>query len=217
MSRWWQGWRCLPRSRPRLLMTRSNWEVEGGAEPSLVNNSRKVPALGKRRSSHFIECRFKRSKAGGGQSPSFRADNFVRSFPGDFEVIAFVLAGNKNQSHGPMTLVGLRSRRGSNLFGTREASADQDHAYNGTVVTMPSPGRHRCDLAPGPCLAMTAMWQRSATERHAALFATAKELVIMALIVLFLFIEMLLAILLPGPNMGAPMRFLLGIRQGEPH
>ena len=84
------------------------------------------------------------------------------AFSGDFEVIAFVLAGNKNQSHGPMTLVGPRSRRGSNLFGTREASADQDHAYNGTVVTMPSPGRRRCDLAPGPCLAMTAMWQRSA-------------------------------------------------------
>ena len=40
MSRCLQGWRCLPRSRPKLLMTRSNWEVEDGAEPSLVNNCR---------------------------------------------------------------------------------------------------------------------------------------------------------------------------------
>ncbi len=39
----------------------------------------------------------------------------------------------------------------------------------------------------------------------------------MAFVVLFLFIETLLAILLPGPNMGAPMRFLLGIRRGEPN
>src|ERR1700682_5666671 len=39
MSRCLQGWRCLPRSRPKLLMTRSNWEVEDGAEPSLVDNS----------------------------------------------------------------------------------------------------------------------------------------------------------------------------------
>jgi hypothetical protein len=34
----------------------------------------------------------------------------------------------------------------------------------------------------------------------------------MAFIILFLFIEILFAILLPGPNMGAPVRFLLGIR-----
>lgn len=39
----------------------------------------------------------------------------------------------------------------------------------------------------------------------------------MALISLILFMEILLAILLPGPNMGAPVRFLLGIRQGEPN
>ena len=40
MSRWLRGWRCLPRSRPKLLTTRSNWEVADGAEPSLANNSR---------------------------------------------------------------------------------------------------------------------------------------------------------------------------------
>src|SRR5208283_3427079 len=39
MSRGLHGWRCLPRSRPKLLMTRSNWEVGDGAEPSLVNKS----------------------------------------------------------------------------------------------------------------------------------------------------------------------------------
>ena len=39
MSRCLQEWGCLPRSRPKLLMTGSNWEVEDGAEPSLVNNS----------------------------------------------------------------------------------------------------------------------------------------------------------------------------------
>jgi hypothetical protein len=38
----------------------------------------------------------------------------------------------------------------------------------------------------------------------------------MAFITLILFMEILLAILLPGPNMGAPVRFLLGVRQGEP-
>jgi hypothetical protein len=38
MSRCWQGWRYLPRSRPTLLMTKSNWEVEGRAVPSLVNS-----------------------------------------------------------------------------------------------------------------------------------------------------------------------------------
>jgi hypothetical protein len=42
-----------------------------------------------------------------------------------------------------------------------------------------------------------------------------KELAIMAIIVLILFVELLLAILLPAPNMGAPIRRLLGIRQGE--
>src|SRR5215472_15031576 len=40
MCRCLQGWRCLPRSQPTLLMTRSNWEVEDGAELSLVNNTR---------------------------------------------------------------------------------------------------------------------------------------------------------------------------------
>jgi hypothetical protein len=39
----------------------------------------------------------------------------------------------------------------------------------------------------------------------------------MAFIVLFLFMEILLAILLPGPNMGAPVRFLLGVGRGEPN
>jgi hypothetical protein len=38
----------------------------------------------------------------------------------------------------------------------------------------------------------------------------------MALIVLILLIELLLAIVLPAPNLGAPIRRLLGIRQGEP-
>jgi hypothetical protein len=36
----------------------------------------------------------------------------------------------------------------------------------------------------------------------------------MAFIILLLFMELLLAIVLPGPNMGAPMRRLLGIRPG---
>jgi hypothetical protein len=39
----------------------------------------------------------------------------------------------------------------------------------------------------------------------------------MAFIIVFLFMEILLAILLPGPDMGAPMRSLLGIRRGEPN
>jgi hypothetical protein len=39
----------------------------------------------------------------------------------------------------------------------------------------------------------------------------------MAFITLILFLELLLAILLPAPNMGAPMRFLLGVRQGAPN
>ena len=39
----------------------------------------------------------------------------------------------------------------------------------------------------------------------------------MVFIILILLMEILLAILLPGPNMGAPMRFLLGIRRGEPN
>jgi hypothetical protein len=38
----------------------------------------------------------------------------------------------------------------------------------------------------------------------------------MAIIVLLLFVELLLAILLPAPNMGAPIRRLLGISRGEP-
>ena len=37
----------------------------------------------------------------------------------------------------------------------------------------------------------------------------------MAIIVLILLVELLLAILLPAPNMGAPIRRLLGVRQGE--
>ena len=37
----------------------------------------------------------------------------------------------------------------------------------------------------------------------------------MAFIILVLFMELLLAIVLPGPNMGAPMRRLLGIRRGN--
>jgi hypothetical protein len=37
----------------------------------------------------------------------------------------------------------------------------------------------------------------------------------MALIVLILLIELFFAIVLPAPNMGAPIRRLLGIRQGE--
>ena len=37
----------------------------------------------------------------------------------------------------------------------------------------------------------------------------------MAIITLILFVELLLAILLPAPNMGAPIRRLLGIRHGE--
>ena len=45
MSRCLQGWRCLLRSRPELLMTGSNWEVEDGAEPSLVNNSSSTSSL----------------------------------------------------------------------------------------------------------------------------------------------------------------------------
>jgi hypothetical protein len=36
----------------------------------------------------------------------------------------------------------------------------------------------------------------------------------MAFIILVLFMELLLAIVLPGPNMGAPMRGLFGIRPG---
>jgi hypothetical protein len=39
----------------------------------------------------------------------------------------------------------------------------------------------------------------------------------MAFIILLLFLEILLAILLPAPNMGAPIRYLLGIRRGEPN
>jgi hypothetical protein len=35
----------------------------------------------------------------------------------------------------------------------------------------------------------------------------------MALIILILFVELLLAIVLPAPNLGAPIRRLLGIRQ----
>jgi hypothetical protein len=38
----------------------------------------------------------------------------------------------------------------------------------------------------------------------------------MAIIVLILCVELLLAILLPAPNMGAPIRRLLGISRGEP-
>jgi hypothetical protein len=37
----------------------------------------------------------------------------------------------------------------------------------------------------------------------------------MAIVVLILFVELLLAIVLPAPNMGAPIRRLLGIRRGE--
>jgi hypothetical protein len=37
----------------------------------------------------------------------------------------------------------------------------------------------------------------------------------MAFIILILFLELLLTILLPGPNMGAPIRSLLGIRRGN--
>jgi len=38
----------------------------------------------------------------------------------------------------------------------------------------------------------------------------------MTSVVLILSIEIILAILLPAPNMGAPIRFLLGIRRREP-
>ena len=38
----------------------------------------------------------------------------------------------------------------------------------------------------------------------------------MAIIALILFVELLLAILLPAPNMGAPIRRLLGMSRGEP-
>jgi hypothetical protein len=38
----------------------------------------------------------------------------------------------------------------------------------------------------------------------------------MAVVILVLSVEVLLAILLPGPNMGAPVRYLLGFRRGEP-
>jgi len=38
----------------------------------------------------------------------------------------------------------------------------------------------------------------------------------MAIIVLILFVELFLAILLPAPNLGAPIRRLLGISRGEP-
>jgi len=38
MSRRLQGWRCLQRSQPTLLTTRSNGQAEDGAEPSLVYN-----------------------------------------------------------------------------------------------------------------------------------------------------------------------------------
>jgi hypothetical protein len=37
----------------------------------------------------------------------------------------------------------------------------------------------------------------------------------MALIILLLLMEIPLAIVLPAPNMGAPIRRLLGIRRGE--
>jgi hypothetical protein len=37
----------------------------------------------------------------------------------------------------------------------------------------------------------------------------------MAIVVLILFMELLLAILLPAPNMGAPIRRLLGITRRE--
>ena len=37
----------------------------------------------------------------------------------------------------------------------------------------------------------------------------------MTIVVLILFVEFLLAIVLPAPNMGAPIRRLLGIRRGE--
>jgi hypothetical protein len=37
----------------------------------------------------------------------------------------------------------------------------------------------------------------------------------MAIIVLILLVELILAILLPAPNLGAPIRRLLGIRQVE--
>ena len=39
----------------------------------------------------------------------------------------------------------------------------------------------------------------------------------MAFIVLLLTVEILLAIVLPSPNLGAPVRYLLGIRRGEPN
>jgi hypothetical protein len=42
-----------------------------------------------------------------------------------------------------------------------------------------------------------------------------KHVAIMALIVLILLVELFFAIVLPAPNMGAPIRRLLGIRQGE--
>jgi hypothetical protein len=37
----------------------------------------------------------------------------------------------------------------------------------------------------------------------------------MASVILILVVELLLTIRLPGPNMGAPVRFLLGIRGGN--
>ncbi len=38
----------------------------------------------------------------------------------------------------------------------------------------------------------------------------------MAFIIVLLLVEIILAIFLPSPNLGAPVRFLLGIRRGEP-
>ncbi len=38
----------------------------------------------------------------------------------------------------------------------------------------------------------------------------------MAVICLILLVELFLAIVLPGPSLGAPVRYLLGIRRGKP-
>lgn len=55
------------------------------------------------------------------------------------------------------------------------------------------------------------------SKRHAAPDRNREGNAIMAFIILLLIVELILAIVLPSPNLGAPVRYLLGIRRGEPN
>ena len=77
------------------------------------------------------------------------------------DLVAGVLAGNKNQSHRPMTLAAPRSQQGSNLFANAAGCGRQvprlylrrGHGLDYAIgAALPK--------ATGPCLALTAMWQR---------------------------------------------------------